>query len=220
MRKILVVGSSGHARVILDIVEKQGLYTVLGLIDSFRTVGEVVLGYSIIGGESDLPRIRAEYAVEGIIVAIGDNGIRGEVSARISRMCPELSFVCAIHPSAIIGKEVKIGSGTVIMAGAVVNPCSDVGRFCIINTLAALDHDSVMADFSSLAPGVVTGGGCRIGTYSAIGIGASLSHGVNVGAHAVVGGKSMVLSDVDPFSVYYGVPAKKVRSRERSEKYL
>ncbi|MBN2991573.1 acetyltransferase [Pseudomonas cedrina subsp. fulgida] len=220
MGKILLVGSSGHAKVILDIVEKQGLYTVLGLIDSFRAIGDEVLGYSVIGRESDLPKILAEYSVEGVIVAIGDNSIRGEVSARISELCPHLPFVCAIHPSATIGKGVSIGSGTVVMAGAVVNPCSAVGKFCIINTLAALDHDSVMGDFSSLAPSAVTGGGCKIGKFSAIGIGASLSHGVNVGEHAVVGGKSMVLSDVDPFSVYYGVPAKRIRSRQKSEKYL
>lgn len=220
MRNILVVGASGHAKVILDIVEKQGLYTVLGLIDSFRPVGQELLGYSVIGGESDLPEILTNYEIEGVIVGIGDNGVRAEVSDRISTMCPQLPFVCAIHPSATVGKGVSIGEGTVIMAGAVVNACSTVGRFCIINTLAGLDHDSIMADFSSLAPGVTTGGNCKIGTYSAIGIGASVSHGVTIGEHAVIGAKSMVLVDIDAYSVAYGVPARRVRSRKKSEKYL
>jgi sugar O-acyltransferase (sialic acid O-acetyltransferase NeuD family) len=220
MQKIVIIGSSGHAKVILDIVEKQALYSVVGLIDSFRAVGEESLGYPIIGRESDLPRLLVEHSIEGAIIAIGDNSVRERVYNTLSELCPKLPFVCAIHPGASIGKCVTIGAGTVVMAGAVVNPCCEVGRFCIVNTQASLDHDSVMEDFSSLAPAATTGGNCRIGRHSAIGIGANLRHGVTVGEHAVIGGSSMVLSDIDPFVVAYGVPAKKIRSRQKADKYL
>jgi len=220
MENIVLVGSSGHAKVILDIIEKQGCYVVVGLVDSFKGVGEETLGYSVIGGESDLPRLVAEYNIKGVIVAIGDNSIREKVVSRVSSLCPALSYVCAVHPDASVGKGVSIGAGTVVMAGAVVNPCCEIGRFCVVNTRASLDHDSVMADFSSLAPGVATGGNCRIGSYSAVGIGATLCHGVTIGEHALVGGGSMVLGDVEPFAVAYGVPAKKIRTREKGDKYL
>jgi acetyltransferase-like isoleucine patch superfamily enzyme len=106
------------------------------------------------------------------------------------------------------------------MAGAVINPSCTIGRFCIVNTKASLDHDSVMDDFSSLAPGVTVGGNCRIGTHSAIGIGAVLRHGITIGDHTVVGAGSLVMSCVESFSVAYGVPARRIRDRRQGDKYM
>jgi acetyltransferase-like isoleucine patch superfamily enzyme len=83
------------------------------------------------------------------------------------------------------------------MAGVTVNPCCSIGRFCILNTNASLDHDSSMNDFSSLAPRVATGGNCKIGACSAICIGATLVHGVSIGEHTVVGAGSTVLGDIE-----------------------
>lgn len=220
MGNIVLLGSSGHAKVILDIVEKQGLYKIAGFIDGFRTIGEETLGYRVIGTESDLPRLMAAHDIQGAIVAIGDNDVRAKVVARVQDCCPHLPFVSAVHPSASIGKGTTIGVGTVVMAGAILNPSCQVGRFCIVNTSASLDHDSVMEDFSSLAPGVTTGGNCRIGAHSAIGIGATLRHGITIGEHSVIGGGSMVLAKADAFSVVYGNPAKKVRARQQGDQYL
>ncbi|NNA88628.1 NeuD/PglB/VioB family sugar acetyltransferase [Pseudomonas gessardii] len=220
MEKIVVVGSSGHAKVIVDIVEKQARYAILGFIDGFRQSGAQTLGYQVIGNELDLPRLIDEHDIRGAIVAIGDNAVREDVVTRIATLCPHLMFINAIHPSAVIGSDVSIGVGTVIMAGVVINPSCRIGNFCIVNTKASLDHDSTMRDFSSLAPGVTTGGNCQIGTHAAVGIGASLRHGISIGEHAVVGGNSMVLEDVNSYTVAYGSPAKAVRSRARGEKYL
>lgn len=220
MDNIVIVGSSGHAKVIIDVVEKERRHNIVGLIDASRKVGETTLGYSVLGVEADLPRLMAAYDLKGIIVAVGDNNVRAHVAAKIVDICPGLPFVSAVHPTASIGKETTIGIGTVIMSGAVVNPCCQVGQLCIVNTKASLDHDSVMGDFSSLAPGVTTGGDCRIGSYSAVSIGAVLRHGITIGEHCVVGGGSFVLKNVDSFSVVYGAPAKKIRDRQKDDKYL
>jgi sugar O-acyltransferase (sialic acid O-acetyltransferase NeuD family) len=220
MDNIVLVGSSGHAKVIIDIVEQEGKYKIVGLIDAFRSVGETILGYNVIGLEADIPELIVEYRLKGIIIAIGDNSVRAHVAGKVVDICPELRFVTTRHPSANIGKGATIGVGTVVMAGAVVNPCCQVGRLCIVNTKASLDHDSVMEDFSSLAPGVTTGGNCRIGSYSAVSIGAVLRHGISIGEHCVIGGGSLVMNNVDPFSVAYGSPAKKIRDRQRGDKYL
>jgi sugar O-acyltransferase (sialic acid O-acetyltransferase NeuD family) len=220
LENIVLLGSSGHAKVIIDIVEKEGRYKVAGLLDSLRSVGEETLGYPVIGRETDLPQLIATHQLSGILIAIGDNHVRAQAAARVAELCPGLPLVSAVHPAAAIGKGTAIGAGTVVMAGAVVNPCCRVGRLCIVNTRASLDHDSAMADFSSLAPGAGTGGNCRIGSYSAVGIGAVLSHGVTIGEHCVVGGGSLVLRDIDPFCVAYGVPARKIRDRKEGDRYL
>lgn len=106
------------------------------------------------------------------------------------------------------------------MAGATVGPSCSIGRFCILNTNSSLDHDSVMEDFSALAPRVATGGNCRIGAYSAVGIGAVLIHGIHVGEHTVIGAGSTVLTNLDSFTVAYGTPARAIREREPGEAFL
>lgn len=220
MESIVIIGSSGHAKVIVDIFEKQARYAILGFIDDFRALGAQTLGYEVLGGESDLPQLVSQRGVTGIAIAIGDNAVREDVAIRVAALCPGLMFVNAIHPTATIGRDVSIGVGTVIMAGVIVNPSCQIGSFCILNTKASLDHDSTMQDFSSLAPGVTTGGDCRVGRLAAVGIGASLRHGIGIGECAVIGGQSMVLEDVAPYTVAYGSPAKTIRSRGRGEKYL
>ena len=220
MDKIVIIGSSGHAKVVIDIVERAGKYEVAGLLDRRREPGAQTLGYRVFGQEEDLAQLMANYALKGVLVAIGDNFNRSTIATRASENCPELPFVTAIHPSASVAKGVSVGEGTVIMAGVTVNSCCSIGRFCILNTNSSLDHDSVMEDFSSLGPGVATGGNCQIGAYSAVGIGAILIHGVQIGEHAVVGAGSLVLKHLDSFKVAYGSPARTIRERKPGDKYL
>src|ERR1035438_3875949 len=180
MDNIVIIGSSGHANVIIDIVEQEGRYKIAGLLDRYRKVGEQTLGYLVLGQEEDLPQLTTRHTLRGAIVAVGDNFIRSRVAARARELCPDLPFVSAIHPKASVAKNVSVGEGTVIMAGVAINPCCSIGRFCILNTNSSLDHDSVMEDFSSLAPRATTGGNCLIGGYAAVGIGAVLIHGIHI----------------------------------------
>lgn len=220
MDNIVIVGSSGHAKVVIDIVRQEGKYNIVGLLDRFRSVGDHTMGCPILGKEEDLPHLISAHAIKGALVAIGDNFIRAQVAARIRELCPDLVFVSVLHPSASMAGDATLGEGTVVMAGVVVNPCSSIGRFCILNTRCSLDHDSSMADFASLAPGVTTGGNCRIGPYSAISIGAVLIHGINIGEHTVVGAGSIVMKSVDSHVLAYGTPAKVIRTRKPGDKYL
>jgi len=220
LENIVIVGSSGHAKVIIDIVEHEGRYKIAGLLDRFRSVGEQTLGYEVLGQEEDLPQLIKSQSLSGMIVAIGDNFVRAEVAMSIAEICPALHFVHAIHPRASIAKEVVIGEGTVIMAGVSVNPSCSIGRHCILNTHSSLDHDSVMEEFSSLGPRATTGGNCRIGSYSAVSIGATLIHNVRIGEHAIVGAGSAVLKNLESFTVAYGTPAKVIRERKKGDAYL
>jgi sugar O-acyltransferase (sialic acid O-acetyltransferase NeuD family) len=220
MDNIVIIGSSGHAKVIIDIVQQEGKYNVAGLLYRLRDFGEKTLGYPVLGKEEELPELIKTHALKGAIVAIGDNFVRSKVAARIKEICPDLPFVSAIHPKASIAMEVSIGEGTVVMAGVSINPCSSVGRFCILNSNSSLDHDSILEDFASLAPGATTGGNCRIGQYSAVGIGAVLIHGIHVGEHTVIGAGSLVTKSIESFVVAYKTPAKVIRNRKQGDRYL
>ena len=220
MENTLIIGSGGHAKVIIDIVEKEGKYNIVGLLNAHPKLGKKILGYDVLGKDTDLPKFAEIHAIKGIIIAVGDNFTRSKVVTYAKENCVELSFFSAIHPQTAIAPDVKIGQGTVIMAGVSVNATSSIGDFCILNTNSSLDHDSLMGDFSSLAPGVTVGGECQIGKYSAINIGAILLPRIKIGAHSVIGAGSLINKPVTSFSVVYGSPAKKIREREMGEKYL
>lgn len=220
MDNIVIVGSSGHAKGVIDIVQRERRFRIVGLVDDFRPVGEQTLGYSILGRKDDLRLLRELHALKCVVVAVGDNVARQKLVEYIGERCPGLGFVSAIHQSASIGIGATIGEGSIVMAGATISPSARIGRHCIVNTRASFDHDSVLADFASLAPGVVTGGNCHVGAFSAICIGAVLVHGVAIGEHSVVGAGSVVTRSIGSFVVAYGSPARAVRTRRAGDKYL
>ncbi len=220
MKDIIIIGSSGHAKVVIDIIERQGEYKIIGLIDRFRDTTEETLGYSILGKEEDLPELISKYSVYGVIVAIGDNFIRSKVSTLIINLCPDITFISAIHPDTSISKYARIGDGSVIVAGVIVNANAVIGKSCILNTASSVGHDAILNDFSSIGPGVRVAGGCNIGELSSIGIGAVIIEKVNIGEGVVIGASSTVTKDITSFVIAYGTPAKIIRKREIGEKYL
>jgi sugar O-acyltransferase (sialic acid O-acetyltransferase NeuD family) len=220
MKKILLIGASEHAKVVMDIIEKEGKHEILGLIDTYKPAGEDIFGYKILGAEDVLVDLFKRRKVIGGIITIGDNWTRHKMAEKIKSLAPEFPFVSAIHPSAILARGVTIGAGTVVMAGVIVNSDNRIGAHCILNTKSSLDHDCELGDFSSLAPGVTTGGKVSIGAFSAISLGANIIHGVKVGEQTILGAGAVVLEDIPSYSVAYGIPAKVVRKREVGEKYL
>ena len=217
---IVLLGSSGHAAVIADIVAREGRWRLAGVIDPERPRGSMWNGLEVLGGDGDIGALMASRGIVGGIVAIGDNALRERVTRRISSECPSFLFATAVHPAAAVASSVSVGEGSVVMAGAVINPGSTVGRGCILNTRSSLDHDSVIEDFASLAPGATTGGRVRIGRGSAIGLGALIREAAKIGESTVVGAGALGLSDLPSGVVAYGVPARVVRPRQPGDKYL
>ncbi len=220
MKDIIVIGSSGHARVVIDILEKEKKYKIVGLIDDFRQKGEVTLGYKVIGMCKDLPHLASEHNTLNGIVAIGDNFIRHQIVENILALLPGFTFISTVHPMASIAKSVLIGKGSVIMGGSAINSNCTIGKFCICNTNSSLDHDSVLENFASLAPGVTVGGNVRIGSFSAVCIGTTIVHNVTVGKHTVIGAGATLLNGVGDYRLIYGSPAKEIKDRKKNDKYL
>jgi sugar O-acyltransferase (sialic acid O-acetyltransferase NeuD family) len=205
-RPLYVIGAGGHAKVVVDILLAMGT-PPLALLDENAT-SSMVLGIAVLR-TTTLPQPDA-----AVIVAIGDNAARERAAARYLR------FAAAVHPSAIIGRDARVGDGSVVMAGAVVNPGTRIGNHCIVNTRAGIDHDCMLEDFASVAPGATLGGGVQLGRGAVISLGASVIHGCRVGDHAVVGAGAVVVRDVPPLVVVHGVPARVRRPRTPDERYL
>lgn len=211
-KNILIIGCSGHAKVIIDILEKQGGYNILGLIDKApETVGKQIMGYSIIATDKDFNTLIKEKEIYGGIIAIGNNHIRKSIYTKIKETSPEFRFITAIHPSAQIGRDTEIGEGTVIMPGAIINPGAKIGIQCIINTNASIDHDCQIGNFCHIAPNSTIAGNVTIGNSSTIGLGTNIINNLTIGENTIIGAGSLVLENIPSFAIAYGLPAKVTR---------
>jgi sugar O-acyltransferase (sialic acid O-acetyltransferase NeuD family) len=217
---VVILGGSGHGKVVIDIVEQSGQFHVLGILDAKIPCGQQVLGYPVIGNENDLAAIIRTQHVEGLFLAVGDNWLRWKISQSLKTLAPAIQFPTAVHPSAQLARTVRLGPGTVVMAGCVVNSDTTVGDFCILNTLCSVDHDCSLGNYVSFAPHACAGGNVEVDDYTAVCLGANIIHGVKIGAHAVVGAGATVLSDLPSQVVAYGTPARAVRRRAIGEGYM
>lgn len=203
--RIFVFGASGHAKVVIDIIERQGLYDIAFLIDDDPALKEKsVYGYDVLGGKAELFALRN--GVIGGIVAIGSNKARGKVAAWLVEN--GFSVVSAIHPSAQIARGGLLGAGTVVMAGAVINSDTRIGDNVIVNTRASIDHDCIIGNSVHLAPGATLCGTVTIGEGTFVCAGATIIPNLNIGRNVTVGAGSTVLRDVPDGVTVAGCPAK------------
>lgn len=203
-KKLVIVGGGGHGRVVLDTARAAGLDT-LGFVDSSRQRSEELNGRPVIGG-MDLLSDRELLNSAQFLVAIGDQSVRRRLSLEINAAGGQLATV--IHPSSIISPTVRVGDGTVIVAGAIVNANASIGRFCILNTACSIDHDNTLMDGVQISPGVRSAGNVTFEEDVFVGIGASIIPGIRIGRNAIVGAGSVVVRDVKPDILVVGNPAR------------
>lgn len=216
MKNLIIIGSSGHAKVVIDMAEKTMLYNIIGLIDDYKTIGTQTSGHKVIGTISDIGKLNSSDTY--FFIAVGNNWSRYMIYNRLSEL--GLKYVSIIHPSAVIARDITIPKGVAVMANAVINSGTYIGDFAIVNTGAIIEHDNVLQDFASVSPRVVTGGNVHIGKFSFIGIGSIIKNTVTIGEHTVIGAGSTVLDFTEGYKVAYGIPCKPVYDRKKDDKYL
>jgi sugar O-acyltransferase (sialic acid O-acetyltransferase NeuD family) len=203
--KIFVFGASGHAKVVIDIIERQGLCDIAFLVDDDESLkGTEFYGYYVIGGKQEL----LASTIRCGIVAIGSNRARSAVASWLTEHGCEL--VTAVHPTAQLGRGVLIESGTVVMAGAVINSDCHIGRNVIVNTRSSIDHDGTIGDGVHVAPGVVLCGTVCVGDGTFVCAGATIIPNLTIGSNVIVGAGSTVIKNVPDGVTVVGSPAKAI----------
>jgi len=198
MRTLVIIGASGHGRVVADIAEKAGYERILFLDDNINI--KECGPYSVVGRSTEAIR----YKNCDFFVAIGNAVIRRKLQEQLK----QLNVATLIHPNAIIGKDVRIGIGTVVMAGAVINPGSQIGDGCIINTCASVDHDCCIGDYVHVSVGSHLAGSVKIKDDTWVGAGATIINNINVTSGCMIGAGAVVVKDIIEKGTYLGVPAK------------
>ena len=200
-KKVIIIGAGGHGKVVADIVEKSG-DTVYGFLDDGCDERSEFLGFPFLGKTDDCEKYinEAEF-----VIAIGKADIRDKIAQRLKGA----KLYTAVHPSAVISSiDVAIGEGTVIMANAVVNSGSRIGRHCIINTGAIVEHDDVVEDFAHISVGAKLAGNVHIGKYTWVGIGAVVSNNLSVCGRCMIRAGAGVVDNITVSGNYQGLPAK------------
>lgn len=206
-RKVIVFGAGGHAKVVIDALEKQAnVPEILVFDDNPDLWGKQLLGYPVIGNLDELLNQGSGLDIEYVVVAVGNISHHLKVAGTLEYNGIQLGNV--IHPTAVVSKGVEVGYDTVLFANTVVNADSKIGNHVIINTGATVDHDCNISDGVHIAPGVNICGGVTIGYGSFIGTGSVVIPGVRIGRQVVVGAGSTVLSDIKDGMTVVGSPAK------------
>lgn len=196
MERINLYGAGGHAKVILDIVEAQG--NEVGVVYDDNPQSDIINGKKIVKPHGLLST--------PIIISIGSNIIRKKIAQN-----NDLDYATAIHPSAIISPYSKIGAGTVIMQGSIVQSDVVIGNHCIINSGSSIDHECVIGDYVHISPHATLCGNVKIGEGSWIGAGTTIIPGIKIGEWCVIGAGSTVIFDVPDNTVVVGSPAKEIK---------
>ena len=202
-KRLVIIGARGEGKVCVDVALKLKKYDEILFLDDDDSIKEC-MGVAVVGKSSDV-----EQYINGadFFVAIGDGKIRKEVMEQLQAI--KATITTLIHPMATIGENVIIGNGTVVMAGAVINPDSRIGRGCIINTCASVDHDCNIGDYVHVSVGAHVCGTVEVGENTWIGAGATIINNIAVCSDCMIGAGAVVVKDIGNAGTYIGIPARR-----------
>lgn len=201
-RKLMIIGASGHGKVVVDIAQKMNRWESIMFLDKSFDIAEC-LGYQVALDDGTYEQYIGEY---DFFVAIGNNIIREKILTHLEEL--NASIATLIHPNAVISSDVRINYGTVIMGGVVINPSTSIGKGCIINTSSSIDHDNRIEDYVHISPGAHLAGNVKIGKRCWLGIGSIVSNNINICSDCMFGAGAVVTKNIVEQGMYIGIPAK------------
>ncbi len=209
-KEVVVIGAGGHGKVVISLLQELGYRVKAVLDDDESKWGSIILGIPI---EGPIEKIRA-LKFDGAVLAVGDNKVRLELAKNYKT----IPWASSVHPRAWVHPSVSLGAGSIVFAGAIIQPDTRIGAHCIVNTGATVDHDCLIEDGVHVAPGCHLAGGVSVGKASFLGVGVSVIPGISIGRGVVVGAGATVVFDLPDDVLAVGVPAKPVRSLLQGKK--
>ncbi len=215
MFQILLFGSGGYSNVVVDILKRKKI-KLIGYLDIKKNYKSKL---KYLGNISENIKLIKSKKIKGFI-AVGNNYKRQTIYNEVKKINKNFLWETIIDPSCIISKKTKIGSGSIVIAGSIINSNVKIGKQCIINTNNSIDHDNFIDDFSSTGPSVTTGGTVKIGTLSHIGISSTIKNNIEIGSNTIIGSYSFVNKKCLSNNLYLGIPAKRKKKWKLGMNYL
>ena len=201
--RLIIIGGGGHAHSCIDIIEQCNSFEIAGIVDANKLIGQNVLGYKVIGADGDLHELRREF--NHAFIAIGQIET-ADLRVALFGALRELDFNIPqfISPNSYITQHSKIGDGSIVMHGAIVNANTEIGVNSIINSNALVEHDVFIGDHCHVSTASVLNGGVTVQSRSFIGSGSIILQNISIGKNCVIGASSLVRRDLDSETMYTG----------------
>lgn len=171
MKDILLIGGGGHCKSVIDVIEKEAKYNIVGIIDKKELINQEVLAYKIIGCDDDLKELREKFQYALVTVGhIESNALR----VKLYKLLKELDFhiPTVISPLAYVSKHATVDEGSVVMHHALINADAKVGKNCIINSKSLVEHDAVIENNVHISTSATINGGAIVKENTFFGSGA------------------------------------------------
>jgi len=192
MKNIVLIGGGGHCKSVIDVIEQEGRFEIYGIIDKPELLGSSILGYSVIGNDSDLDVLAKKY--QYALVTVGQ--IKSpSLRVRLFDLATKAGFILAtvISPRAYVSKHAEIGQGTVVMHDALVNANAKIGENCIVNSKALIEHDAIIENHCHISTGSIINGSTIVKNNTFFGSNSTAKEGIVVKEKSVIGGGSVIL---------------------------
>lgn len=203
MKKVALIGYSGHAYVVMDIFNSANIEVSHYCDKSMKEDNPFNLEY--LGDENEEKTLTKLQSFD-YFVAIGDNHLRENVYNRLTTAIQKP--INAIHKSAIVSTEVILEDGIMISANATVNALSRIGKGVICNTGSITEHECILEDFAHVGPGATLCGNVKVGKFSLIGANSVVKQGIKIGRNVIVGMGAVVTKDIPDNVTVIGNPQK------------
>jgi len=205
IQRVAIIGAGGHAAVVASAIIASGNEVVGFYADPPESWGSKIFGIPVWGPVSELSAKKCSHA----IVAIGDNAARKRISSAI-----DIAWATVVHPFSWVHPDAPLGAGTIVCAGAIVQPGARVGSHVILNTKASVDHHCQVGDYAHIAVAHLAGG-ASIDEGVFMALGCTVLPKVHIGAWATVGPGAVARKNVPPNITVVGNPARSLEEIRR-----
>jgi sugar O-acyltransferase (sialic acid O-acetyltransferase NeuD family) len=193
--EIILIGSGGHARACVDVIELSAQFKIAGFIEKEEVCKMKNLRYSILGTDDDLGALRQKY--NNALITVGQLK-SPDTRIKLFYLLQEMDFILpvVISPTAYVSKHAMIGRGTIVMHGAIVNANAKIGQNCIINSKALIEHDAIIGDNCHISTGAIINGGVSVGGETFIGSGTITKQCISIKDRCIIGAGIVLKTDV------------------------
>ena len=203
IRRVVMLGGGGHAKMCIDIMKQMKTYEIIGIVDRNIKMGTKVMGIPVIAKDRDIDFKRLyNDGIKLSVIGIGaakDHSMRDKVYKKLKKFGFYLPNI--IHPKASIEASVIMGEGNQFMANAILGSEVKIQNNCIINSGAIVSHDSVLENNVHIAPGAILAGGVFVGENSLIGMGSTIYLYVKIGKHVTIYNNCSITKNVPDNSI-------------------
>ena len=200
----IIVGAGGFGKEIAFLLQQQNEYQWVGFVDDRKSEQSDVLGKPVIGKIADLLQVKTPMAV---FLGIAAPTVKENIYEQL-RQNPHLLFPNLFAPSALIGLNVQLGIGNILMPYTTYTADISIGDFNMINIGSTIGHDSIIGSYNAIFPNVNISGAVTLGDKNELGVGTKIIQECSIGDGNIIGAGSVVIRDIPHHSKWVGVPAK------------